>query len=83
MKTPLVFQHSGILDRENWDSNCRLPLEMIIFAGKSTSEHFRKLKKFRLRRLLLIINNSIDEKLILQINGAEGAENFWDLDVRL
>ena len=65
-KLPLVFQHSGILDRENFaDSNCRLPLEMIIFEGKSVQNTSRKLGKIRLRRLLTIVWRKNDIILVL------------------
>ncbi len=40
----MAVQHYGILDQDHFaDSNYRLPLEMFIFEGKSTS---RKLKLF-------------------------------------
>ena len=46
-KYPLVSQHFEILDRENLgDSNCSLPLEMIIFEGKSVQNTSRILKIF-------------------------------------
>ena len=45
---PVVFQHSEILDRENFGD-----LEMIIFKGNTSSEHFQNAKN-RLRCLLAI-----------------------------
>ena len=44
---PLVSQHFWDLDRENFgDSNYSLPLEMIIFEGKSVQNTSRMLKIF-------------------------------------
>ncbi len=61
--------------------SCSLPLEMIIFEGKSVQNTSRKLKIFACGAYWQKNLHNIDN--LLQINGAEGAENFVDLDVKL
>ena len=67
--------------RKFWGFQLQFAFGNDYFRRKISSEHFQNAKKIRLRRLLTIFltKNGYNIDNLLQINGAEGAGNFWIL----